>query len=879
MAAHAEGLELQERRPVAPPRPLGRAAHRPVDRQQVVPVHDDARHPVAQAAVGEVAAGVLLVRRGGEPPLVVLDHEQHRQLPHRGQVERLVEVALARGPVAGERRRHPPLALELGRERQAAGHRQHRAEVADHPDDALVERAEVEGAVAALREAALAAEQLPEEPRQVEVAPGEDAEVAVHREDGVVRLEGGDDPGGDRLLPDAREPLGEPALAEEDQHLLLDHPGEEQGAVEAPELLGRGSRRSGRRSSPDRWPRDRSFGPFSTQERGEANAGRLRPLTSEVSMARCRLHPLALAVTLLAPLLVALPSARGAEAGAAFDGGLFRELRWRPIGPFRGGRTKAATGVRGKPGLFYIGVVNGGVWKTTDYGRTWQPLFDDQPTGSIGAIAVAPSNPDVIYVGSGEGMQRPDLSTGDGIYRSTDGGKTWKHLGLRDGQQIPQIVVDPKDEKRLFVAVLGHPYGPNEERGVYRSTDGGETFQKVLYLDEDTGAADVALDPSDPATVYAVLWESRQGPWENGEFSGEGSGLYKSTDGGRSWRPLKDGLPTFAEGLGRIGITVAPSQPRRLYATVEARDKAGLYRSDDAGEKWSRVERGPARGRPPRRRRRGARPPDEPRRRLRPDDRHVEVHGRREDVHGLPRRAGRRRLPAHLDRPRPARGDDPLVGPGGGGHGQRRGDVEQLVQPADRAVLPREHGQLLPVPRVRRAAGERLGLRAQPRRRRPDHLPRLAPGGGGGVRLRRGRPARPRRGLRRQGEPVRPAHGPGAERVAAPPPRPGLPGRPDAAGSLLADRPEDPLLRVQHAVEDDGRRAALGGDQPRPDAEGLAGAGERGEVPGHPGRRRVAAGRDLHRRPVAARRGAHLGRHRRRPRPRDARRREDAGRT
>jgi len=199
----------------------------------------------------------------------------------------------------------------------------------------------------------------------------------------------------------------------------------------------------------------------------------------------------------------------------------------------------------------------------------------------------------VIYVGSGEGMQRPDLSTGDGIYRSTDGGKTWKHLGLRDGQQIPQIVVDPRDEKRLFVAVLGHPYGPNEERGVYRSTDGGETFQKVLYLDENTGAADVALDPSDPATVYAVLWESRQGPWENGEFSGEGSGLYKSADGGVSWRPLKDGLPTFAEGLGRIGITVAPSQPRRLYATVEARDKAGLYRSDDAGEKWSRVNADP----------------------------------------------------------------------------------------------------------------------------------------------------------------------------------------------------------------------------------------------------------------------------------------------
>src|SRR5512137_323401 len=233
----------------------------------------------------------------------------------------------------------------------------------------------------------------------------------------------------------------------------------------------------------------------------------------------------AAALVLVAPLLPA--QERRAETPPGFDPALFRELRWRPIGPFRGGRTKAATGVPGKPGLFYIGVVNGGVWRTTDYGRTWTPIFDDQPTGSIGALAVAPSNPDVIYVGSGEGMQRPDLSTGDGIYKSVDGGKTWKHLGLRDGQQIPQIVVDPRDEKRLFVAVLGHPYGPSEERGVYRSTDGGESFQKVLYLDENTGAADVALGPGDPSTVYAVLWESRQGPWENAAFTGEGSGLFK----------------------------------------------------------------------------------------------------------------------------------------------------------------------------------------------------------------------------------------------------------------------------------------------------------------------------------------------------------------
>ena len=290
-------------------------------------------------------------------------------------------------------------------------------------------------------------------------------------------------------------------------------------------------------------------------------------------------------------LLVALFAA-GAEAlgnGAwaqQYDPALFGELRWRMIGPHRASRTKAAAGIPDQPNVFYIGVVNGGVWKTTDAGRTWLPIFDDQPTGSIGAIAVAPSNPDIVYVGSGEGLQRPDLSTGDGIYKSADAGKTWTHLGLRDGQQIPQIIVDPANPDRLFVAVLGHPYGPNPERGVFRSLDGGRTFEKVLYKDVDTGAADVAFDPSDPNTVYAVLWEARQGPWENGVFQGPGSGVFRSTDGGTTWRPLAQGLPTFADGLGRIGITVAPSDPRRLYATVDVRGQGLVYRSDDAGESW-----------------------------------------------------------------------------------------------------------------------------------------------------------------------------------------------------------------------------------------------------------------------------------------------------
>jgi len=269
---------------------------------------------------------------------------------------------------------------------------------------------------------------------------------------------------------------------------------------------------------------------------------------------------------------------------------LFGDLRWRDIGPYRGGRTKAAAGVPQKPGVFYVGAVNGGVWRTDDYGRTWTPIFDDQPTGSIGALAVAPSNPEILYVGSGEGLQRPDLSTGDGIYKSIDGGRTWQHLGLRDGQQIPQIAVDPKDPNRLFVAVLGHPYGPNEERGIYRSLDGGESFHRVLYKDPDTGGADVLIDPGDARIVYAVLWEARQGPWENGEFSGPGSGLYKSVDGGTTWKPLTRGLPDFQhDGLGRIGLGIAPSRTSRLFATVQVKDSGFLYRSDDAGESWARI--------------------------------------------------------------------------------------------------------------------------------------------------------------------------------------------------------------------------------------------------------------------------------------------------
>jgi photosystem II stability/assembly factor-like uncharacterized protein len=265
----------------------------------------------------------------------------------------------------------------------------------------------------------------------------------------------------------------------------------------------------------------------------------------------------------------------------------YQELHWRMIGPFRGGRTRAATGVPSQPNVFYVGQVNGGVWKSDDYGRTWTPIFDHESTQSIGAIAVAPSNPNIIYVASGEGLHRPDLSVGNGIYKSTDGGKTWIHLGLRGGFQIPALAIDPRDPNRVFAAVLGHPYGPNEERGLFRSTDGGQTWQKAIYKDENTGASDVEIDPSNPDVIYASMWEAREGPWEDGnEVNGTGGGLFKSTDGGSTWRPLTNGLP---KDLSQIYVAVAPTDPHRLYATVAVASGAlAFYRSDDTGESWSK---------------------------------------------------------------------------------------------------------------------------------------------------------------------------------------------------------------------------------------------------------------------------------------------------
>ncbi|HMD75107.1 MAG TPA: hypothetical protein VKG05_14690 [Steroidobacteraceae bacterium] len=305
-------------------------------------------------------------------------------------------------------------------------------------------------------------------------------------------------------------------------------------------------------------------------------------------------HRFTLAAALLAVLQ--LPPICAAEPSVA---SITQDLQWRLVGPFRGGRTRAVTGIPGSPGTFLVGAVNGGVWRTDDFGRSWVPLFDAQPTQSIGAIAVAPSNPKIIYVASGEGLQRPDLSVGNGVYRSADAGRTWTHLGLDDAQQIPDLAVDPRDPNRLYAAVMGHPFGPSAQRGIYRSTDGGVHWVQVLFRDENTGGSGIKMDPQDPNVLYASLWNVRSGPWEdNNVFNGSGGGLFKSVDGGEHWRALKQGLP---EDLSQIEIAIAPSRPGRLYATIATTQSGeyssaaglGVYRSDDAGETWRRITTDP----------------------------------------------------------------------------------------------------------------------------------------------------------------------------------------------------------------------------------------------------------------------------------------------
>ena len=266
------------------------------------------------------------------------------------------------------------------------------------------------------------------------------------------------------------------------------------------------------------------------------------------------------------------------------DPSLYSGMRWRMIGPFRSGRAVAVMGVPGHPDVFYFGAVAGGVWKTTDAGRVWKPVFDAEKIASIGAVAVAPSDTNVVYVGSGEPDMRSDITYGNGMYKSTDGGETWKHIGLEDTRQIGAILVDPHDANKVYVAAMGHSYGPNAERGIFRSIDGGATWKKILFKDENTGAIDIAFDPQNSNAIYAALWQTRRPPWNvYPPSNGPGSGLYKSIDGGDNWTQLTNGLPT--DGLGRIGVAVATTDSNRVYALVDAK-QGGVYRSDDAGKTW-----------------------------------------------------------------------------------------------------------------------------------------------------------------------------------------------------------------------------------------------------------------------------------------------------
>jgi photosystem II stability/assembly factor-like uncharacterized protein len=276
-----------------------------------------------------------------------------------------------------------------------------------------------------------------------------------------------------------------------------------------------------------------------------------------------------------------------ALAATKYDESLFKGMKWRSIGPYRGGRVLAVTGIPGDPYTFYFGSVGGGVWRTTDGGLNWNPLFDKEAVSSVGAIAVAESNRNVIYVGTGEACIRGNISYGNGVYKSTDGGKAWTNIGLKDTQHIASVIIHPRNPDIVLVAALGHAYGPNPERGVFRTTDGGKTWEKVLYKDDKTGAIDVVFDPNNPNVVFAALYEAQRTPWSLSS-GGPGSGLYKSVDGGATWKHLEGhGLPGGI--MGRIGVSVSGADSNRVYALIEAKDASGLYRSDDGADSWTKV--------------------------------------------------------------------------------------------------------------------------------------------------------------------------------------------------------------------------------------------------------------------------------------------------
>jgi len=294
-----------------------------------------------------------------------------------------------------------------------------------------------------------------------------------------------------------------------------------------------------------------------------------------------------LGLSWLAPPIQAQPAPKK-KAVVKYDEALFKAMKWRGIGPFRGGRSTAVAGIPGQPYTYFFGGTGGGVWKTLDGGMSWTNVSDGFfKTGSVGAVAVSEWDPNVVYVGMGEAPIRGNVSHGDGVYRSLDGGKTWAHMGLADTRQISRIRIHPRNSDLVFVAALGHVFGPNEERGVFRSQDGGATWEKVLYRNEKAGAIDLILDPHNPRILYAAIWEAGRTPYSL-TSGGPGSGLFKSVDGGDNWTEItrNPGLPQ--DVVGKIGVTVSPAQADLVYAIVEAKD-GGVYRSEDGGENWRKV--------------------------------------------------------------------------------------------------------------------------------------------------------------------------------------------------------------------------------------------------------------------------------------------------
>ena len=417
------------------------------------------------------------------------------------------------------------------------------------------------------------------------------------------------------------------------------------------------------------------------------------------------------------------------------DPRLLSSLAWRCVGPHRGGRVVAVAGHPSEPMTFYFGACAGGVWKTTDGGTYWENVSDGFfETAAVGALAVAASDPNVVYAGTGEACIRGNVSHGDGVYRSTDGGRTWTNVGLRDTRHIGRVRVHPRDPDLVYVAALGHAWGPNRERGVFRSRNGGAAWEQVLFRSERAGAVDLSMDSQNPRVLYAAIWEAQRTPWSM-TSGGPDSSLWKSTDGGDTWTDISrnPGLPRGV--LGRIGVAVSPADGRRVYAVIEAADGA-LFRSDDGGATW---QRGSEEARPPRaplvlharlRRSHG--------RRHRVGGRllAVEVHRRRQDV----RRGGHaaRRQPRPLDRPREPPPDDRRQRRRGLRVVQRRAVVVDHLQPADRPVLPRVRGRPAAVPDLRLPAGQLGHQPAEPVAPGRHHRDRLGPAGRRRERLHRG---------------------------------------------------------------------------------------------------------------------------------------------